>query len=507
MTARVEPLDPLPPRRMAETLAKVEARAEAARADAEIARIAWAQTQPQRITPDTRARALRIARKILLGNAGDAAPQSYPVEALEPLAPACKAIAEHGQVRPALAGQALLGAASLLTQGLYNVATLNGPRPLSLYLLTLGDSGDGKSTAQRAALHEVEEWQREAAKQHRGKLRAIQSEPKKKGDPPPELPAPPYRLIRDATVEGLRRDLDTGTSSQGVFTDEAAAILSGYGMSAEHRSKTAGVFSQLWDAGRLSVSRATGGRIERYGKRLAMHWLIQPAGASEAVNDAMLSELGFWPRFLLAWPPAAEPRKQRPFEPGDLPAVRYYWQRCRELLSEPLPEDADRCDVLPLTGEAAQMLGAAFDRFEHEARKGSLSSVKPFALRASEQAARVAGVLTAFAGARAVSAETMAGALALVGHSVEAWRRIIEQGEADQESARALRLYEWLTDPKVNPSGSVQIHGVHGIARRGPRALRSASVIERAIDALETVGLAEVDDGHLSALIPSESEG
>ena len=67
-----------------------------------------------------------------------------------------------------------------------------------------------------------------------------------------------------------------------------AAILSGHGMSTEHRAKTAGVFSKLWDAGHLSVSRATGPRVERYGRRVALHWLIQPMAAAEALGAAVV---------------------------------------------------------------------------------------------------------------------------------------------------------------------------------------------------------------------------
>ena len=48
--------------------------------------------------------------------------------------------------------------------------------------------------------------------------------------------------------------------------------------------------------------------------------------------------------------------------------------------------------------------------------------VKPFALRASEQACRVAGVLSAFEGRDEVSAEAMRGALALVAYSLKTWQ-------------------------------------------------------------------------------------
>jgi hypothetical protein len=355
---------------------------------------------------------------------------AYPIDSLGPLAPACEAIATAGQVQPAMAGQCLLGAASLLTQGLFNVATLAGSRPLSLYLLTLGDSGDGKSTAQSAALAPVNEWQREAAKAYSNELRVYDKAKatRKKGDEPSEQPEPPYRLAGDATVEGLRRDLDTGPCSQGVFSDEAAAILSGYGMSADHRSKTAGVFSKLWDAGHLSVSRATGGRVERYGRRVALHWLIQPMATSESIGDPLLSALGFWPRFLAAWPEPQGPRLACGFMPEKLPAVTAYWQRCAELLNDALPDDAGDCPLIPLADDARSLMGIAFERFEKEGRLGGLQVVKPSALRATEQACRIAGVISAFAGRRTVTADDARGGLALVSYSLKTWCSIIDEG-------------------------------------------------------------------------------
>ncbi|MBN8490984.1 MAG: DUF3987 domain-containing protein [Burkholderiales bacterium] len=420
----------------------------------------------------------------------------YPVGALGPLAPACEAIASAGQVQPAMAGQCLLGAASLLTQGLFNVETLNGRRPLSLYLLTLGDSGDGKSTAQGAALAPVNDWQRREAIRYSDGLKDFERDKRKrKGDEDaPEAPTCPFRLVSDATVEGLRRDLESGVCSQGVFTDEAAAILSGYGMSADHRNKTAGVFSKLWDAGHLSVSRATGGRVERYGRRIALHWLIQPMAASESIGDPLLSALGFWPRFIAAWPEPLEPRLAQDFRPELLPAVANYWQRCNELLGLALPDDAGECPALPLAGEARAMLGQAFERFEREARRGGLQVVKPFALRASEQACRVAGVLTAFAGHAEVSAEAMRGALALVAYSLKTWQTIVDEGAPDERDAGGLRLYEWLTTrPAWCESLSTIVNG-------GPACVRTKDKRNAALSLLEAAGLVHVEGGKALAL-------
>jgi hypothetical protein len=80
-----------------------------------------------------RADAIRRARMALAPSLKGRQVPAYPVAALGPLTPACEAIAAAGQVQPAMVGQCLLGAASLLTQGLFNVETLAGARPLSLY--------------------------------------------------------------------------------------------------------------------------------------------------------------------------------------------------------------------------------------------------------------------------------------------------------------------------------------------------------------------------------------
>ena len=442
-----------------------------------------------------RAEAIKRARTALAPTLKGREAPNYPVAALGPLAPVCSAIASAGQVQPAMVGQCLLGAASLLTQGLWNVQTMNGPRPLSLYLLTLGDSGDGKSTAQSPALSPVTEWQRHVAKRYSEDLKEFERSKGKRGEDKPEAPAMPFRLVGDATVEGLRRDLEGGVCSQGVFSDEAAAILAGYGMSADHRSKTASVFSKLWDNGHLSVSRVVGGRVEKYGVRLALHWLIQPMAAAEAIGDPMLSHLGFWPRFLVAWPEPQAPRLARAFRPDKLPDVCAYWERCTALLAHSLPDDAGDNPVMILSDDAQRELDGAFERFERSARRGGLQVVKPFGLRASEQACRVAGVLAAFAGDSVVTAVAMRGALQLVSYSVMTWKALIDEGAADPTGAHALRLYEWLT---TRPNWTEPLAR---IVNAGPACVRSKDKRDAALAALEAAGLVSLAAGTATALL------
>jgi hypothetical protein len=141
-------------------------------------------------------------------------------------------------------------------------------------------------------------------------------------------------------------------------------------------------------------------------------------------------------------------------------------------------------------------LGGAFEAFEREARGGSLRGVKPFALRASEQACRVAGVLAAFAGEAQVSTAHMRGALALVAYSVKTWQAIIEEGAADQRGADALRLYEYLTTrPDWCEALAVIVNG-------GPACVRSKAKRDAALSVLEAAGLVSVAAGRAVALLP-----
>lgn len=208
----------------------------------------------------------------------------------------------------------------------------------------------------------------------------------------------------------------------------------------------------------------------------------------------MLSALGFWPRFLAAWPAPQAPRKAMPFRPDRLPAVGAYWQRCDELLREPLGDDAGDCAVITLTDDARDLLGRAFERFEVQSRRGELRPVKPFGLRATEQACRVAGVLAAFGGEHCIGMDTARHALALVAYSLQTWRTVIDEGAADQGGQHALRLFEWLT----------QRHGwrekLSVIVNAGPAFVRSKDKRDGVLDRLRELGLVEVRDGYALAL-------
>ncbi len=428
--------------------------------------------------------AMQRARLTLIGSDFEAKP--YPVYALGPLAGVCAAITELGQVAPDVVGQCLLTTAALLTQSQASVRTLAGVKPLSLYALSICDSGDGKSTAERVALNSVHTWQRERATAYQQHLQAAAMAPRGKDEAKTE-PREPYIIMRDGTVEGIRRAFRQGLPAQGVFTSEAAMLLSGYGMNADNRAKSAGNFNSLWDDGEISVARGTDGRVQLYDRRLSLHWLIQPDVARSALYDPLLSSMGFWPRFLATWSPSSKPRLARPFLPEREARIVAYWARCTDLLSEIQPEDCRELPIIAASDDAQEFAGQFFERMEKNAKTAGaiLEHVKPFAVRATEQLFRIAGVLAKFGGNTEIDLDAMRNAAALAAHSLETWRAIHGDRDEAEGKSRALALYGWLLKQPYQRATTTSILHV-----AIPKTLRSREVRDRALSQLEQAGFA-----------------
>lgn len=408
------------------------------------------------------------------------APPEYPVEALGPLAPVARAIASGGQLDVAMAGQTVLATASLLTQGLRNVRTLAGIKPLSVYVLTIAESGDGKSTAESVALSRVAELERDAhdlfvADQAR---RAAD-----KGDarPPPRAP---YRTMKDSTAQGIWRAFKDGQPSQGSFTAEAASMLCGWGMSSEHRAHTAAALNDLWDGGAVSLSRGTDGRTQLYGRRLAVHWLIQPDAARQALHDPLLATIGYWPRFLVAWPAPLPPRTARQWRPEADPAITGFWARCAELFREPLRGCDAQTPIVEADAGAIATAEKSFEALERAARTagGRLADIRAFAVRGTEQAFRVAAVLSIWSGSEEISAATFRDAVRLVAYSLETWQGIFGSRAEAEVNDWARTLLAWIDKQGGRASEKSILHV-------GPKALRSRTRRDAALAALDAAGL------------------
>jgi hypothetical protein len=256
----------------------------------------------------------------------------FPLEALGSiLGPAVEAIIDHVQCPAAIAGQSVLAAAALATQGHADVALAHGHNaPLAGFFVTIAQSGERKSEADRKALRPIQkreealragydidllahELRREAWEAQRRKILRAQGKGAAKTldeknaaleelGPPPRAPLTPLLTCPEPTFEGLCRLLASGHPSVGVFSAEGGQFVGGYGMSEDNRLKTAAALSGLWDGGPIKRVRSGDGIIILPGRRISMHLMLQPGVSMRLLGDPTLIDQGLFSRVLATMP-------------------------------------------------------------------------------------------------------------------------------------------------------------------------------------------------------------
>lgn len=442
-------------------------------------------------------------------------PEPFPVAALGPLQEAAEAVAGETQAPVAIAAASALAVASLATQAHANVVTLGGIKPLSLYLLTIAKSGERKSSVDRLlmrALREVEETEAaqfakdqaayviareiyDATKKAAlaalgGKKSAIAEVDLRALGDPPSAPISPFRTMGEPTAEAAYKALQNGQPSQGLFSDEGGAFLGGFSMSADHRQKTMALLNSAWDGSALDRIRVGDGASRLYGRRLALHLMVQPSIAHAFIGDPLTGEIGFLPRCLICEPASTIGSRFSYTTKANPAALESFASRLTAILAEPLPLAEDGRSLKPrllkLSPQARAVLVQFSDEIEGESGPGgAFAHVTGTAAKAAEQAARLAGVLTMWAdlSAEAVPMEVMIWAVELARFYLSEASRLASAATVSQESAAAERLRKWLlTDWPDTDVAKVEV------MNRGPGCVRESGMADAACTLLERHG-------------------
>lgn len=447
------------------------------------------------------------------------AAEPYPLDALgEVLGNAAARIHAVVKCPAGFCGQSVLSAASLAAQAHADVVVDGRREPLSLWHVTVGESGERKSAADKWALQAHREHEHVEADAYRHAMVAYDielsahkaatrhAEGKKDAGAiraaladvgaPPEQPLAPWLLIPEATLEGLHKLYQHGRPSLGLFNDDAGDFLDGHAMNRDNRTKSAAGFSKLWDDGQFSRVRAGDGAAKFYGRRLAMHVMVQPIIAERVLSDDVLTGQGFLPRCLVAWPDSTV--GTRLYVATDLsadPALARYWSRMRDLLTAtPMLRDGTRNELEPRTLSLAPDAKARWvqvaDAIESD-MAGDFASVKAWASKGGAQVLRIAGVLTLVeepdAGVIRLGTIERAATLALY-HLREAVRVVgTASAPAKVKHAELLRAWCWAT-------GRTFVYSRDAL-RLGPNPIRTNDAFTAAVEALELTGWAEYVEG------------
>lgn len=451
-------------------------------------------------------------------------PEPYPIVELGPiLQPAAESLRRVIQAPDAVCGASILAAASLAAQALADVTIDGRTIPLSLWMLTVAESGERKSAVDTEAMRAAREYEKALAKSHESALEAHAAElaewearctdakakaKKSQGaglakalrdiGPAPPAPLVPRVTVADFTAEGLAKLLTSGFPSVGAFTDEAALVFGGHGMSKEAVTRTAGTLSKLWDNGTLDRVRALDGATKLHGRRLALHLLAQPVIAERALSDDVLSGQGFLARCLLAWPEStAGTRPYRAESLRDDAALGRLAHRLGELHREPLPlAQGERQELQPRVLRLSTGAKATWVQLHNAVETGMkpggpFATVKPWASKTPEQALRIAGVLALLesVAAQEIDAATIGRAAELALWHLNEAARLAGTTELSPEVRDAEALLHWCHD-----TGRGLLYSRDAL-RVGPSRIRERETFAQAMAELERAGWAEPVDG------------
>lgn len=384
----------------------------------------------------------------------------------------------------ALAASSALSALSVAVQGLYDVERAPGLKgPCSLYMLSIAESGERKTTCDGFFKHALEVHQREEAdamKPHlddyeadvavwkakkSGVLDAIKKATKSgedtrqfeadmrtlEGSKPTPVRVP--TLIRgDDTPENLGWALMREWPSAGVLSSEAGVVFGGHAMGGDSQTRNLALLNVLWDGGSLKVGRRTSESFTIEGARLTMGLLVQEVTLRTFFDKSkgLARGTGFLARFLVAWPVSTMGTRLYTQAPT-WQRLNAFIQRLLALLrTEPSIDDEGRLNTvtLSLSHEAHDIWARFHDEIETMlGPNGELVDVKDVASKVADNAARLACLLHVFDnGAGAVSAHAMAsGAKLATWHLTEA-QRFLGQFALPPQMDKAMRLDCWLLD-------------------------------------------------------------
>jgi len=440
--------------------------------------------------------------------------EAYPVEALGPLRAAVEAVQGMTLAPVAIAAQSALAVASLAVMPYANVETLNGASPTSLYLMTIAQSGERKSSCDSQFMKVVVEFEKAEAKKRSREMIAWKNQcdifkekrkaimvRAKEGDPAAlvelddlgQEPVPPPstdRFVTDPTYEGLTRAYRDGFPALGIFSDEGGQFLGGYALSADNRTRSLSAFNNLWQGNPIKRTTQGDGGLVLHGRRLAIHLMVQPILAREFMADPQTVETGFMPRFLIAEPPSNIGNRMQADVKMPTFEMSAFEVRLLERLEGKPKMDWHTRELLPrtikLSESARSQLSAYYDAVEAKQRPYSpLRNVTGFASKSAEQAARIAGVLTLWEdlAAKDVSGETMANAIKLAQYYLSESLRLVQGAVADAVIENAEKLRVWLLETWEQPEITRQ-----EIVQLGPNCVRDVKRAKSAINILADHG-------------------
>lgn len=362
-------------------------------------------------------------------------PSHYPLQMFPPLLQAAILEVSHQTEAPLpLVSASALGALSLSLQARLDVRAPHGQTtPCSLYLITLAESGERKTTCDhffmqglRAVHDRLHAQGCQDFDVYQKQLMAWKKRPREEVN----LPAPdkPWRInmiSSDVTPAAIRHSLHEYSPFGSLMSNEAGTVLHGRGAADLYLLNT------LWDGASIDEGRRTTGLIRVSAPRFTMSLMLQPqVFLSFRERRAGLAEpSGFLPRALVSWPISTQgsrfglARTLSDRAITQLQAQLGHWleQSWQSFL------DGHPRHILECTQQATDH----WHQFGHYVEQGLapgqvFSDIRAFASKASQHALRLAALFSQFQpDPSCINLDSMQGASSVINWYLHEYRRLL----------------------------------------------------------------------------------
>lgn len=405
--------------------------------------------------------------------------------------------------------------------------------PVSLYSLIIAESGDRKSSADKAFTDAIRSYQREVVETNKpimneyncnkrawhaerdGIERAIKqaagARQKDKVDElkkdlqeisaqEPKKPINPDYLFENFSNERVKKDF-TEWPSAGLFSAEGGAVFGSYGMKKDSIMDTLATFNALWSGESISFKRATTDSGTLHNCRLTISLAIQQGALSEFLDQSggLARSSGFWARCLITSPESLQGYRlideNSFFKARKLQSVDSFNADIRAILEKPdRYDDAGflKPDVMTLSAGARRAWVKYFNKTESELRpQGDLIDVRDFASKSAEMAVRIAALMEYFCtGNLEITENRMISGAILAGWYLEEAQRYFNLIERPETEVDAEILEPWLIEkaqkqPVADVAGlSVATLEKHFVMQYGPYRIRKPGRLDAALEFL-----------------------
>ncbi|WJM79880.1 YfjI family protein [Pectobacterium brasiliense] len=391
-------------------------------------------------------------------------------------------VSRNTQAPISLIAASALGVISLGCQNRVDVCRLKNLRsPVSLFLLTIAESGERKSTVDKLFMQPLYEYEERLFEQYsqemmeynlrkesadaekKAIISKLKSNTRRDQDTSVEherlqewqntYPKEPVRyklILNDATPAAIKDTLCGQWRSMGIMSDEAGTVFNGYTLN------ELPFINKMWDGSNFSVERKN--KPERLIKdaRLTVSLMVQPDIFTRFIERKgnIAKGSGFFARCLICKPCSTQGRRQITNPVVSNEHLPLFHKRLLEIVDENIARNSeDERLCLYFSPEAEAHWIRCYNRVESEMSSGlfisgSLSDFKDYASKAAENVARISALLHYFNGEKGdISLVTVKAAASIIAWYINEYKNLFSKDEEPiRINSDADELYQWIRD-------------------------------------------------------------